>query len=331
MLPGFGARQHAQKITNRGGHPMSAITATRRMTSFRLTRNSGRIVIRYRNTAEIDCRRERRGVLKAGHDIVGTAFLDIEISNRDYVNTLARGLEVIRSFTRTQSRMTLSEIARATGMTRATVRRILLTLVHEEYAQTDGKYFSLKPKVLQLGFAALSSMTFLDVIKPVLTRLSATLEESCFAAILDGAEVVYIASASPPDRIVSISVSVGSRAPAHCVSTGRVLVAALPEEKQLEYLENATLSKLTPYTETSKVKLRSLIEETRVKGWSIADQELEIGLRSIAVPVSDRSGKVVCALNAACPSSRITPEDMYNKILLELQAASQTITASLQR
>ena len=110
-----------------------------------------------------------------------------------------------------------------------------------------------------------------------------------------------------------------------------MLVAALPEEKQLEYLENATLSKLTPYTETSKVKLRSLIEETRVKGWSIADQELEIGLRSIAVPVSDRSGKVVCALNAACPSSRITPEDMYNKILLELQAASQTITASLQR
>jgi len=257
--------------------------------------------------------------------------LDLEIKNHDYVNTLARGLEVIRSFTRTQPRMTLSDIARATGMTRATVRRLLLTLVREEYAQTDGKYFSLKLKVLELGFATLSSITLLDVIQPVLTRLSASLEESCFAAILDAAEVVYIASASPPDRIVSISVSVGSRAPAHCVSTGRVLVAALPEDKQLEYLEDAPLTNLAPDTVTSKVKLRSLIEETRVKGWSIVDQELEIGLRSISVPVKDRSGKVVCALNVACPSSRITPEDMHNKILLELQAASQTITTSLQR
>jgi IclR family pca regulon transcriptional regulator len=257
--------------------------------------------------------------------------LEIEVSNRDYVNSLARGLEVIRAFTRSQPRMTLSEIARATGMTRATVRRFLLTLVREGYAETDGKYFSLKPKVLELGFAALSSMTFLDVIQPVLTRLAINLEESCFAAVLDRSEVVYIASASPPNRIVGISVNVGSRAPAHCVSTGRVLVAALSEEKQLEYLENTTLAKLTPNTVTSKVKLRSLIEETRVKGWSIVDQELEIGLRSISVPVKDRSGAVVCALNVACPSSRITPEDMHNKILLELQAAAQTITAGLQR
>ena len=257
--------------------------------------------------------------------------MELEVSNRDYVNSLARGLEVIRAFTRSQPRMTLSEIARATGMTRATVRRFLLTLVREGYAETDGKLFSLKPKVLELGFAALSSMSFLDVIQPVLTRLAANLEEACFAAVLDGTEVVYIASASPRNRIVSVSVNVGSRAPAHCVSTGRGLNALLPEQKQLEYLKNATLTKLTPNTVTSKVKLRSLIEETRVRGWSIVDQELEIGLRSIAVPVIDRAGEVVCALNVACPSSRITPEDMHHKILLELQAASQTITAGLQR
>lgn len=257
--------------------------------------------------------------------------LDIEVSNRDYVNSLARGLEVIRAFTRTQPRMTLSEIARTTGMTRATVRRFLLTLVREQYAETDGKYFSLKPKVLELGFAALSSMTVLDVVQPVITRLAATLKESCFAAVLDDTEVVYIAGAAPPDRIISISVRVGSRAPAHCVSTGRVLLAALPEEKLLEYLEKATLTKMTPNTVSSKVKLRSLVEETRVKGWSIVDQELEIGLRSISVPVRDRSGNVVCALNMCCPSSRISPEDMHNKILLELQAASQAVTAGLQR
>lgn len=255
----------------------------------------------------------------------------MEISDRDYVNSLARGLEVIRAFTRSQPRMTLSEIARATGLTRASVRRFLLTLVREGYAETDGKYFGLRPKVLELGYAALSSMTFLDVIQPIIARLAATLRESCFVAVLDDTDVVYVASASPPDRIVNISVSLGSRAPAHCVSTGRVLVAALPEDEQLGYLKRATLTKLTPHTVTSKVKLRSLIEETQVKGWSIVDQEREIGLRSISVPIRDRAGEVIAALNVACPSSRVTPEDMHNKILLELQAASQAITAGLQR
>lgn len=256
--------------------------------------------------------------------------MENEISNRDYVNSLARGLEVIRAFTRTQARMTLSDAARATGMTRATVRRFLLTLVKEEYAETDGKYFSLKPKILELGFAALSSMTFLDVIQPAISRLSVVLNESCLVAVLDGDDVVYVAIASPPDRIMGISVSVGSRVPAHSVSSGRVLLAALPEKQRLKYLEKATLSKLTPNTITSKVKLRSLIDECRIKGWSIVDQELEIGLRSISVPIRNRSGKFVAALNVACPSSRITPEYMHDHILLEMQSAAQAISAGLQ-
>jgi IclR family pca regulon transcriptional regulator len=125
--------------------------------------------------------------------------------------------------------MTLSEIARVTGMSRATVRRFLLTLVKEGYAETDGKYFGLRPKVLELGYAALSSMTMLDVMQPIMTRLAETVQESVFAAVLEETDVVYIASAAPPDRIVSISVSVGSRAPAHCVSSGRILVASLSE------------------------------------------------------------------------------------------------------
>jgi len=227
--------------------------------------------------------------------------------------------------------MTLSEIARVTGMSRATVRRFLLTLVKEGYAETDGKYFGLRPKVLELGYAALSSMTMLDVVQPIMTRLAETVQESVFAAVLEETDVVYIASAAPPDRIVSISVSVGSRAPAHCVSSGRILVASLSEKEQDEYFEKAKLTRLTPNTVTSKVELRSLIEEARVKDWAIVDQELEIGLRSISVPIRDRSGKVMAALNVACPSSRITPEDMRSKILLELQAASQAITAGLQK
>ena len=254
-----------------------------------------------------------------------------EISNRDFVNSLARGLEVIRAFTRTRPSMTLSDISRATGMTRATVRRFLLTLVREGYAETDGKYFHLKPKVLELGYAALSSLTFIDLAEPIMSRLANKLSESVFAAVLEEQNVVYVASATPPERHVRVSIAVGSRAPAHAVSTGRVLLAALPEAELLEYLDAVSLTKITTNTVTSKVEVRSLIEETRTKGWSIVDQELEIGLRSIAVPIRDKSGQVIAALNVACPSSRISPEDMHTKILLELQAASQDIAANLHR
>ena len=252
-------------------------------------------------------------------------------SNRDFVNSLARGLEVIRAFTRTQPKMTLSEISRVTGMTRATVRRFLLTLVREGYAETDGKYFSLKPKVLELGYAALSSLTFVDVARPIIAQLAHKLEESVFVAVLDDLDVVYVASATPPKRYVNISVSVGSRAPAHAVSTGRVMIGALPEKQRREYLDKVKLTKLTPNTVTSKVKLRGLIEDAQIKGWSIVDQELEIGLRSISVPIHDNAGFIVAALNVACPSSRIDPDDMHARILPELQAASRAITDNLQR
>ena len=252
-------------------------------------------------------------------------------SNRDYVRSLARGLEVIRAFTRTQPRKTLSDISRTTGMTRATVRRFVHTLVREGYAESDGKYFSLKPKVLELGYAALSSMNFVDVAQPIIVRLAYKLKESVFVAVLEGEDVVYVASSTPPDRFVSISVSVGSRTPAHAVSSGRVLLANLPEEERLAYLDNAKLTQLTPNTITSKVKLRGELEDARVKGWSIVDQELEIGLRSISVPIRDQAGRVIAALNVACPSSRITPAEMHSKILPELQAASQEITSNLQR
>lgn len=251
-------------------------------------------------------------------------------SKRDYVNSLARGLEVIRVFSRARPRMTLSEISQATGMTRATVRRFLLTLVQEEYAETDGKHFSLLPKILELGYAALSTMTFLDAVQPVMVNLAKQLKESCFTAVLEGFDVVYVASASPPDRIVNISVNVGSRAPAHSVSTGRVLAAALPEEERRTWVEEVSLKKLTPNTVTSRAELGRLIEETREQGFSIVDQELEIGLRSISVPIRDVDGNVLAALNVACPSSRISPEEMLDGILIEVQAASEEITSRMR-
>ena len=252
------------------------------------------------------------------------------VGKRDYVHSLVRGLEIMRAFTRSRPSMTLSDVARATGLPRAAVRRFMLTLVSEGYAETNGKYFNLKPKVLELGYAALSSLSFVEVAQPIMARLAYKLEESVFAAMLDDEDVVYVASAVSPERRVRISVAVGSRSPAHAVSTGRVLLAALPEEQLEDYLTKVKLTKFTPNTITSRIKLRGLIEETGVCGWSIVDQELEIGLRSISVPIRQRNGEVVAALNVACPSSRVTREDMHGRVLSELQASSQQITAASQ-
>jgi len=248
---------------------------------------------------------------------------------RDYVNALARGLEVIRVFTRHRPRMTLSEVAELTGMTRATVRRFLLTLAQEGYVETDGKYFSLKPKVLELGFSALSSMNIWDVMQPVLETLSAALSESCFAAVLDCESVIYVARATPVNRRINVGISIGSRVPAHCVSTGRVLLAALPEDALREYIDTMTLTRFTSNTVTSRVQLRDMLEAVRRQGFSIVDQELEVGLRSLSVPVRDGSGAIIAALNVCCPSTRISLEEMQTRILAMTLASAREIGAAL--
>jgi IclR family pca regulon transcriptional regulator len=252
-----------------------------------------------------------------------------EVSDRDFVNSLARGLEVIRVFTRRTPKMTLSEVAQATGMTRATVRRFLLTLVREGYVETDGKYFKLLPKILELGYSAMSSMDIWDVAQPIMNDLSEKLQESCFAAILDGDSVIYVARAHS-NRFVNVGITIGSRVPAYCVSTGRVLLAALPDEKLHDYMEEVRFTRFTPNTNTSKVKLRGQIDEVKLQGWSIVDQELEVGLRSISVPVRDRHGEVLAALNVCCPAARVNPEDMRTRVLFELMEASNRITRAMQ-
>ncbi|WP_439544923.1 IclR family transcriptional regulator domain-containing protein [Sandarakinorhabdus sp.] len=252
----------------------------------------------------------------------------IDVSDRDYVASLARGLEVISAFTKSRPKMTLSDIARSTGMTRATVRRLLLTLVREGYADKDDKLFYLKPKVLKLGYSAVSSMSMLDVIQPVMNELADTLKESVFAAVLAGDDVFYVARATS-ERLINVGITVGKRSPAFAVSTGRILLAAEPEDVREDYLERVKLEKLTPNTVTSKVKLRALIEEARVLNYSIVDQELEVGLGAISVPIRNSEGKVIAALNVCCPSSRTTIQDMQKQILPEMMAASQKITAGL--
>jgi IclR family transcriptional regulator, pca regulon regulatory protein len=252
------------------------------------------------------------------------------MNERDFVTSFARGLEVIRVFTRNRPKMSLSDVAKATGMTRATVRRFLLTLEHEGYVAFDGKLFSLTPKVLELGISALSSMDIWDVVQPIMDDLADRVKESVFSAVLDGHNVMYVARSMSSSRIVSIGIHIGSRAPAHCASTGRVLLAALPDDVLQDYLDKTRLVQLTPHTVTSKVKLRDAIEETRRQGWSIVDQELEVGLRSLSVPIRNRFGTTVAALNVCCPTPRWSLDDMRASILTETLDAANRIMMTLQ-
>lgn len=268
--------------------------------------------------------------LETGADNAADAAIEAPNEDRDYVTSLARGLEVIRAFNRSKSSMTLSEVAERTAMTRAAVRRFLLTLVREGYASTDGKYFQLRPKVLELGFSLLASMDITEIMQPVVDELAQRLQESVFVAVLDDDHVRYVARATS-QRVVSIGINIGSRAPAHAVSTGRVLLAGLPEEKLNAYLDGVTIEKITPHTVTSKVQLASLIEETRRQGWSIVDQELEVGLRSISAPIRNRSGETVAALNVCCPSVRLTTKEMQAQILPELLDAASRISRMMLR
>ncbi len=247
---------------------------------------------------------------------------------RDYVTSFARGLDVIRTFTRSKPRMTLSEVAEQADMNRAAARRFLLTLVREGYAEFDGKYFGLNPKILELGFSALASMSLPETVQPVLNDLADKLQESCFCVVLDGDSTVYIAAAKSK-RVINVSIELGSRAPAYCMSSGRVLLGSLKPEELDAVLESLKLEQITDNTVTSKLKLRSAIRDARTKGYSIVDQEYEVGLRSISVPIADRAGHVIAALNVCCPSPRYTLEEMTQKVLPALLDSSSRITLSL--
>lgn len=255
---------------------------------------------------------------------------DIEDNDRDHVASLARGLDVICAFTRLTPRMTLTQVADATGMSRATARRLLLTLVREGYAEKTGRMFSLRPKVLQLGYSALSSVGILEVVQPVMNDLAQRTRESIFAAVLTGDEVTYLAR-STPDRVMAVSINIGNRLPAYGVSTGRVLLAGESDEALAQYLDRLTIEKHTPTTVTSPARLREIIEDVRVNGYSIVDEELEVGVRSLSVPLRDANNRVIAALNACCPSVRFSVEDMRSELVPVLLDAAQRINRSFIR
>ncbi len=261
-------------------------------------------------------------------ELADTTPDDARGSSRDYVTSFVRGLNVIRAFTSAHRSMTLSEVAERTGTSRAATRRFLITLATEGYAETDGKKFQLLPKVLELGFSALASFGLTDVAQPVLNDLSDAVQESCFVVILDGRFVVYVAK-SHSRRVMVATREIGGRAPAYTMSSGRVLLSALSPEELERYLRTVKLKPLTPHTVTSKLKLKASIEETRRLGYAIVDQEYEIGLRSISVPIRNRAGEIIAALNVACPSAQFTLDDMRARILPKLLDSASKITRFL--
>ncbi|GGG02305.1 IclR family transcriptional regulator [Rhodococcoides trifolii] len=255
---------------------------------------------------------------------------DTQGPSSDYVQSLARGLSVIRAFDATHSRRTLSDVARATDLTRATARRFLLTLVELGYVRTDGSSFWLTPRVLELGYSYLSSLSLPDIAGPHLEALAEKVRESASVSILDGDDVVYVARV-PVSRIMTVSITIGTRFPAYATSMGRVLLAGLPTAAFETYLERVALSELTSHTVNTVDKLRSAVDEVRAQGFAIVDQELEAGLRSLAAPIHDAAGTVVAAANISTQAARYSIDAIHETLVPAILITTAAIDTDLAR
>ncbi|PWC29790.1 IclR family transcriptional regulator domain-containing protein [Teichococcus aestuarii] len=254
-------------------------------------------------------------------------------SPRDLLGGLSRGLAVIEAFHALpgqagEGRASIAEIARATGMTRAAARRCLLTLVSLGYAEADGRGFALTPRVLRLGGAWLASATLPEQLQPQLDAVREATGESCSAAILDGAEVVYIARAAAA-RIASVALGVGSRLPAHCTALGRALLSAQPEPLVDQFVARLAPAALTAHTRTTRSAIRAAIREARAHGYALVDEELEIGLRSVAVPVRDQRGRCVAAINIGVRTARAPDEVLRERLLPALLHAAAELRRTI--
>ncbi|WP_128255364.1 IclR family transcriptional regulator domain-containing protein [Falsirhodobacter deserti] len=238
------------------------------------------------------------------------------MEKRDTMGGLAKGLRVIEAFTADRPRLTITEAAERADLDRATARRCLLTLADLGYARYDGKYFTLTPHVLRLGTACLATMPLPGVVQPWLDRLSDQLGESTSVSILDRGEIVYVARAAQR-KVMSIALMPGSRLPAFCTSMGRVLLAALPEDEARARL--GPMAPRTPHTLTDPEAVMARIAQARADGYALIDQEVEVGLRSIAVPLLDARGRVVAAMNLGLPATQARPEDLADRYLAPLR------------
>ncbi|MFY0991733.1 IclR family transcriptional regulator domain-containing protein [Halomonas sp. C05BenzN] len=249
--------------------------------------------------------------------------------DRDFVTALASGLEVILAFDEAHPRMTLSEVATRTGMNRARARRFLLTLHALGYVRKQQRHFELAPKVLQLGYAFLSANNYRNVIQQLLEDITTECGESSSLGVLDGDEVTYVARSASRHRLMAITLSVGTRLPAAHTSMGRMLLAQLPDDELDAWLERVVLEKHTDKTITDKAELRKCILEVRQQGYAVADQELDSGLRSIAVPAFDANGKLLGAINISTNAARVNLDTLMKEYLPLLQEKARQITTTI--
>jgi len=247
----------------------------------------------------------------------------------DFVSGFARGLKVIEAFEETRQRLSIASAAKLTGLDRATVRRSLLTLAELGYADYDGKFFALTPKILRLGHAYLSATPLPAIIQPHLDQLSERAGQSASASVLEGTEIVYIARASQR-RVMSINLTPGSRLPAYCASMGRVLLASLPESEAHAILKKTELKQNTPMTKTDPEELIAELRRVHAQGYAIIDQELEIGLCSIAVPVENDRGQTVAAINIGAPAAHVIASAMAARYLPLLQETRNALRLVLR-
>lgn len=245
-----------------------------------------------------------------------------------YVQSFARGLAVIRSFGTTAPAQTLTEVARRTGLDRAGARRILLTLQWLGYVMQDGRKFRLTARILDLGYAYLSTTPLWNLAEPVMEDLVSHVHESCSISVLEGTEIVYILRV-PTSQIMAINLAIGSRLPAWCTSMGRVLLAGLDKQALARTLAASTLVAHTRHTETSPARLARIIEQVKTDGHALVNQELEDGLCSIALPLFDRAGNVIAAMNLSANANRVSATQMTRKFLPPLKAAAARINQAL--
>jgi IclR family pca regulon transcriptional regulator len=258
------------------------------------------------------------------------AHIDTYSGDPNFMMSLARGLLVIQAFTQKKRQMTISQLSAKTGMSRAAVRRCLYTLAQLGFAETeDGRHFYLGPRILALGYSYIASMPLATAAQPLLERLSHELHESCSISTLDHNEIIYVARASVT-RIMSIDLGVGSRLPAFCTSMGRVLLANLQQDELERYLSQTQMKRYTDRTVISVEKLRQLLRLIARNGYAIVDQELELGLRSMAVPIQNPMGKTVAALNVGAHAQRVSIQEMQTRFLPRLRTAAQELSMLLR-
>lgn len=248
------------------------------------------------------------------------------------MSSLARGLAVIRAFSQQRRELTIAQLSHRTDIPRAAVRRCLYTLAKLGYVGSeDGRTYTLRPRILALGHAYLSSTPLATAVQPLLDQISDELHESSSMAVLEGDEILYIARSSTTTRLMSIDLGLGSRLPAYCTSMGRVLLAHLPPAQLEQYLSRVKLTRLTNRTVSTAAELKRVLAEVRRDGYAIVDQELEIGLRSMAIPVKDASGRCVAAINVGTQSARVSVAEMQSRFLAPLRAAASELAVLLVR